>query len=166
MPMLLKGSCRCGAVHFEMPSHTPVPYQLCYCSICRKTQGGGGFSINLGALTDGMQVGGEEGRAAIGIYRAEIERDTGCEISSGERNFCTRCGTALWLWSPDWPDLIHPFASAIDTPLPRAPSRVHMMLANRPDWVPPPDDPADACFNGYPTLSLADWHRQNGLWVD
>ncbi len=50
MPVLLKGSCRCGAVAFEVESHTPVPFMLCYCSICRKQQGGGGFAINLGAV--------------------------------------------------------------------------------------------------------------------
>lgn len=49
MPMLLKGSCRCGSVRFEVQSHTPVPYQLCYCSICRKQQGGGGYAINPSA---------------------------------------------------------------------------------------------------------------------
>ena len=42
MPKLLEGSCRCGAVHFSVQSHTPYPYQLCYCAICRKTAGGGG----------------------------------------------------------------------------------------------------------------------------
>jgi hypothetical protein len=38
MPMLLKGSCHCGAVGFEVESHTPVPYMYCYCTICRKQQ--------------------------------------------------------------------------------------------------------------------------------
>src|SRR5690606_17389852 len=28
MPILLKGSCHCGAVRFEVESHTPAPYQL------------------------------------------------------------------------------------------------------------------------------------------
>ena len=70
MPMLLKGSCRCGAVRFEVESHTPAPYQLCYCSICRKQQGGGGYAINLGALNDTMAIKGKEN---LGVYRAEIE---------------------------------------------------------------------------------------------
>ena len=91
MPMLLKGSCRCGAVRFEVQSHTPAPYQLCYCSICRKQQGGGGYAINLGALNDTMAIKGKEN---LGIYRAEIEDDEHptCDVSTGERNFCTRCG--------------------------------------------------------------------------
>ena len=47
MPMRLEGSCRCGAVRFALDSHTPYPYQRCYCSICRKSAGGGGYAINI-----------------------------------------------------------------------------------------------------------------------
>ena len=47
MPMRLEGSCRCGAVRFSVDSHTPYPYQRCYCSICRKSAGGGGYAINI-----------------------------------------------------------------------------------------------------------------------
>jgi hypothetical protein len=28
---------------------SPVPFLHCHCSICRKTAGGGGYAINLGA---------------------------------------------------------------------------------------------------------------------
>jgi hypothetical protein len=131
MPMPLQGACRCGAVRFSLDSHTPMPYQLCYCSICRKTAGGGGFSINIMGVADSLQV---KGKKAIAIYQAEIERGHGrVETSHGQRNFCSHCATALWLYDKRWPDLIHPFASAIDTPLPKAPERVHLMLASKPD---------------------------------
>ena len=36
----------------------------------------------------------------------------GDQISTGERNFCKHCGTALWLYDPTWPDLVHPHAGA------------------------------------------------------
>ncbi|MDF1718519.1 MAG: GFA family protein [Sulfitobacter sp.] len=163
MPLKLEGSCRCGAVHFEVESHTPVPYQQCYCSICRKTDGGGGFAINLGANADSLTV---RGRDAIGVFRAEIDRDGICRTSSAERHFCSRCGSALWVFDPGWPDLVHPFASAVDTDLPRAPERVHIFTAEKPPWVPLPDGPKDTHFAGYPELSLADWHKTHGLWVD
>lgn len=70
MPVLLKGSCRCGAVRFEVQSHTPVPFMLCYCSICRKQQGGGGFAINLGADYETLKI---TGKRSLGVYCAEIE---------------------------------------------------------------------------------------------
>ena len=95
----LEGSCHCGAVTFSCDSHAPVPYQLCCCSICRKTAGGGGYAINLSAAAASLKV---EGRDAIGVYRAAIrDADGSCEVSTGERNFCTRCASALWLYDPD-----------------------------------------------------------------
>lgn len=164
MPMLLKGSCRCGAVHFSVQSHTPVPFQRCYCSICRKQQGGGGYAINLGADNRTLRV---EGKESLGVFRASIEQDDGhCEVSSGERNFCTACGTALWLYDPSWPDLIHPFASAIDTDLPKPPSSVHLLLKYKASWVEPQIAPGDLTFDEFPKQSLEEWHRENGLWVD
>ncbi len=159
MPMRLEGSCRCGAVRFALDSHTPHPYQLCYCSICRKTAGGGGFAINIMGVAESLHV---EGRDAVAVYRAEIDGET----STGQRSACRRCATALWLYDESWPDLIHPFASAVDTPLPRPPERVHLMLADKPDWVEAAVGPGDRTFQGYPEQSIEDWHRSRGLWMD
>lgn len=165
MPMRLEGSCRCGAICFSVNSHTPVPYQRCYCSICRKQQGGGGYAINLGAIADSLDMTGE---AHLGLFRAAIqdEERAQCEISSGERRFCTQCGSALWLYDPHWPALIHPFASAIDTDLPAPPSRVHLMLKYKANWVIPQIDPDDRKFDLYPEQSIEDWHKAHGLWID
>ena len=55
MPVELKGSCHCGAVAFTVQSSTPVPYQLCMCTICRKVGGVGG-SINIGAHAETLQI--------------------------------------------------------------------------------------------------------------
>ena len=85
--------------------------------------------------------------------------------SPGERHFCRHCGTALWVWDPRWPELLHPFASAVDTPLPQAPERTHLMLAAKPDWVPLEAGPKDKRFQEYPEESLADWHSRLGLAV-
>jgi hypothetical protein len=164
MPMTLEGSCRCGAVHFALQSHTPAPYQRCYCSICRKQQGGGGYAINLGGLARTLSIHGEE---SLGRYRAAIEDDEHecCEVSTGERRFCTRCGAALWLFDPHWPELVHPFASAIDSALPKPPASVHLMLKYKADWVEPQIGEDDQCFDLYPELSIDEWHKQHGLWV-
>jgi hypothetical protein len=164
MPMTLSGSCRCGAVRFAVDSHTPNPYQLCYCSICRKTAGGGGYAINIMGDHDTLKV---EGDASIGIYQAEIEDATGrCRTSSGQRHFCTGCASALWLYDETWPELVHPFASVIDTALPIAPERTHLMLRFKPAWVTPDIKAGDKQFDDYPEESIEDWHRSRGLWVD
>ena len=164
MPLTLRGSCRCGAVHFSVESHTPHPYQLCYCSICRKTAGGGGFAINLMGDARTLKI---KGKKSIGMFHAEIREDDGhCERSSGERRFCKSCGTALWISDPAWPDLVHPFASAIDTDLPKSPERVHLMLRFKASWVEPDPGPKDESFDLYPTESIEAWHRKRGLWLD
>ena len=165
MPVTLTGSCRCGAVKFSCESHTPHPYQRCYCSICRKTAGGGGYAINLAADARTLKI--DDPEKVIQIFRAEILQDDGtCERSTAERNFCTRCATALWLFSPEWPELVHPFASAIDSELPAPPSSVHLMLRYKPNWVQPDIRDGDAVFDLYPEQSIEDWHRSRGLWVE
>ncbi|WP_439500249.1 GFA family protein [Bosea sp. (in: a-proteobacteria)] len=164
MPLTLKGSCRCGAVRFSVESHTPQPYQLCYCSICRKTAGGGGFAINIMGDAATLKVEGEE---AVGLFHAEIRNESGaCHVSSGERRFCTSCGTALFVSDPAWPDLVHPFASAIDSDLPVPPEKTHLLLRFKAGWVEPDIGPNDQSFDGYPVESIEQWHRKRGLWVD
>ncbi len=164
MPVLLEGSCRCGAVSFEVDSHTPAPFMLCYCSICRKQQGGGGYAINLGAVFETLKV---KGKRSLGVYRAEIEDDEHgrCEVSTGERNYCKKCGSALWLYDPTWPELVHPFASAIDSELPKPRGRVHIMLKYKPSWVEPNVRKGDKVFDVYPEESIADWHKRTKMWV-
>lgn len=163
MPLALRGSCRCAAVRFSVESRAPYPYQLCYCSICRKTAGGGGYAINLMGDAATLKV---EGRKTLAVYRSAIDKDGHCAISTGERNFCRRCASALWLFDPSWPDLVHPFASAIDTDLPNPPERVHLMLRYKAGWVEPRIGANDRRFEEYPEQSIEDWHRSRGLWID
>ena len=159
--MRLEGSCHCGSVRFTCEAHAPVPFLHCYCSICRKTAGGGGSAVNLGARADSLEV---EGREHLGVYQARIrDDDGGCRTSSAQRHFCTGCGSALWLFDPEWPDLVHPHASAIDTSLPEAPERVHMLLGSKANWVRVPQGKDDLRMDGFPDESLEDWHRRHGL---
>jgi hypothetical protein len=164
MPMELEGSCRCGAARFTVQSHTPYPYQLCYCSICRKTAGGGGYAINIMGDAATLKVRGQK---AIGVWRARLRDERGrSHTSTARRNFCSKCGSPLWAFDPRWPELVHPFASAIDTGLPVPPSKVHLMLKYKADWVKPQFGRGDQKFDEYPELSIEDWHRRKGLWVE
>jgi hypothetical protein len=153
--MRLEGSCHCGAIAFAVESHEPVPFLRCYCGICRKTAGTGGFAINLGADHSTLEV---RGREHLSVYRARMD---GGRTSSGQRHFCRHCGTALWLWDPRWPELVHPHAGAIDTPLPVPSCTTHMMLGSKPAWVVAGIEDGDARFDDLPDESLAEWHRRN-----
>jgi hypothetical protein len=59
---------------------------------------------------------------------------------------------------------VHPFASAIDTPLPEPPERVHILLDSKANWVEVPTGPHETHFDHYPELSIEDWHKSHGLW--
>ena len=156
--MHLKGSCHCKAVTFTVESAHPYPFNLCYCEICRKTAGAGGYAVNLGAEFKTLKVEGQEN---IRVYRARLAEP---ELESqGERSFCGTCGSALWLWDPRWPDLVHPHASAIDTELPVPPERTHLMLASKAGWVTPEIRDGDRQFDEYPQESIAQWHERLGL---
>ena len=160
--MLLEGSCHCGAVRFTVESPHPFPFNVCYCSICRKTAGAGGSAINLSANCDSLQVHGED---HIRTYRAKIADPESGRVteSPAERKFCGNCGSALWLWDPRWPELMHPHASVIDTDLPIPPERTHLMLGSKPAWVKACVEDGDQTFDSYPAESIAEWHERLNL---
>lgn len=154
--MLLEGSCHCGAIRFRVESPHPYPYQRCYCSICRKTAGAGGYAINIGARAETLEVEGTEHRR---VYHALLDGSR----SSAERHFCVHCASTLWVFDPSWPELVHPFASAIDTDLPVPPEHVHLLLDSKANWVEVEARENDQCFACYPAESLAEWHERRGL---
>lgn len=160
--MQLEGSCHCGRVRFELQSRHPYPFNLCYCSICRKTAGSGGYGINLGGDHSTLTVEGDE---HVNVYQVRlVDPDTGDSSESpARRHFCSKCGSALWVWDPRWPALVHPFASAIDTDLPEPPERTHLMLGSKANWVKVHAGAEDKTFEHYPKESLADWHARLGL---
>lgn len=160
--MHLEGSCHCRAVRFSVEAHSPVPFMHCHCSICRKTAGSGGYAINLGADAGTLKV---RGRRHVSVYHAVIrEEGQRSKRSPAQRHFCSKCGSALWLWDRRWPELVHPHASAIDTPLPRPPEVVEADLADVPAWVDVPRGRGHVHSERWPAESLADWHRRHGLY--
>jgi len=156
--MQLEGSCHCKSVRFSVAAHTPYPYMRCYCSVCRKTAGGGGYAINIGADADTLDV---TGKRALRVYQIRLEDGT---ESPAQRNFCGKCGSALWVFDPRWPELVHPFASAIDTELPATLERAHIMTEFAPKWIYIPGGKRNPHFAGYPDQSLEEWHRSRGLY--
>jgi len=160
--MRLEGSCHCGALRFELESAHPYPFNLCYCSICRKTSGGGGFAINLSGAYDSLEV---QGRDNLRVYQATVQYpgEPSPHESPGMRHFCGLCGSHLWMWDPRWPELVHPLASAIDTPLPRPPERTHLLTDSKASWVDVRADARDQSFAGFPEESIAQWHQRLGL---
>ena len=157
--MKLEGSCHCGVVRFSVETHAPYPFMRCYCSICRKTAGTGGFAINLSADNETLEI---KGKQNIAVYQAVMDG----ERSEARRNFCRKCGTALWLWDPRWPELVHPHAGAIDTPLPKPKQFVDIMLGSMAPWCVPHTGRNIDRFDEYPKESIEEWHKRRGLLED
>lgn len=175
----LEGSCQCGEVQFTLLSNTPVPYQLCACSICRKISGFSG-SINIGGIADSLKVlKGKELIKWVGFIvlvfctnskgrRYHAIKDRGKpeeEKCSSFRSFCSNCSTMLWVWDDRWGELIHPFAPAIDTELPEPQSMVCIMDGSKPKWARWPEGPKEI-YDTYGPDSLEDWHKKNGVYYD
>lgn len=158
--MLLQGSCHCGAVRFTIESRTVYPFMRCYCGICRKTAGGGGYAINIMGRAETLKV---RGKRHIQAYRPWIDFPERKVRSEGLRHFCRVCGSALWVSDQRWPHLIHPHASAIDTPLPVPPEVVHIRLDDKASWVEIPRGKRHKRFAEYPDESIHQWHKRRGL---
>ncbi|ABF08512.1 hypothetical protein ACUXAV_005195 [Cupriavidus metallidurans] len=159
--MHLEGSCQCGAVRFSLESDSPYPFMHCHCSICRKTGGGGGYGINLGGDASTLRV---RGKTHVGRFHAVIREPGKRPVrSKAFRHFCVKCGSPLWLWDPRWPELVHPNASAIDTPLPKPPEVIEAALDYAAPWVDVPRGKGHRHARTWPAESLREWHERHGL---
>jgi hypothetical protein len=86
---MLKGSCQCGAVRFEL-SQTPTSATACHCVQCRKQSGH--FFASANVPKDAVRLDGGE---HITWYQSSEKI---------RRGFCSRCGSWLF-WEPvhrDW----------------------------------------------------------------
>jgi hypothetical protein len=104
-----------------------------------------------------MDITGHEN---LTVYRVRFDEGT---ESPAERNFCSKCGSGLWVWDPRWPDLVHPFTSSLDTQLPTPLEFTHLMLKSKASWVGVHEKPSDKRFAEYPDESIADWQQRLGL---
>jgi hypothetical protein len=123
--------------------------------------GAAGVCINLGGDAHTMKV---RGKKDVARFHAVIrEKGQRLRRSKALRHFCRKCGSPLWLWDPRWPELIHPHASAIDTPLPKPPEVVEAALAYAPRWVDVPKGKGHVHCREWPKESLREWHERHRL---
>lgn len=123
--------------------------------------GGYSGSVNLGGIASTLQI--LSGSEVIRKYYAVKDRATGERFPS-ERNFCGDCSAMLWLWDRTFPDLINPFASAIDIELTAPPEMVCIFENDKPSWARWPEG-NKTVYKEYLDESLEDWHKKHGLYV-
>ncbi|CAI2162003.1 5067_t:CDS:2 [Funneliformis geosporum] len=86
------------------------------------------------------------------------------EECGNKRHFCGECGCMLWAYDQQYPEWCYPFASAIDTPLPKPKQIICIMLKDKADWAHVPEEAVQ--FDEYPNESIESWHKNNEAWVD
>ncbi|KAF8681170.1 hypothetical protein RHS04_03363 [Rhizoctonia solani] len=64
----------------------------------------------------------------------------------------------------DAPLQIYPFASAIDTPLPKAEKTLSIMRDSCPEYIPVPE--ASVVLPKYNEEGIEQWHKSHGAWVN
>jgi hypothetical protein len=83
---MLKGSCLCGGVSFEVEGTLDRPAEACHCTYCRKQTSHFFAAVNV--LRKNLTVHGAD---KVTWYRSSAQV---------RRGFCSVCGSALF-WNPD-----------------------------------------------------------------
>jgi hypothetical protein len=83
---VIKGSCLCGAVRFEVAGRLEKQLELCHCSQCRKQTSHAFAGVNV--LRKDLSVHGED---KVAWYQSS---------EKVRRGFCSVCGSALF-WNPN-----------------------------------------------------------------
>ncbi len=160
--MKLEGSCHCGNVKFSLNSRTPYPYRVYYCVRCRKTAGVG---PHIMGESETLEVTGED---HVGVYVTSSNPQPGQAQAPAElrMSFCRDCGCHLFLHAPVWAGKVYPWATAVDTELPRTPETFHINLDLAAPWVEVPSGTAHRSFDSVPPDSIEEWHRRHELYED
>lgn len=114
---MLKGSCHCGAVTFELKA-VPTSPTACHCVQCRKQSGHYFASANVPKEAVALR-----GAECLTWYRSS---------DKVRRGFCSRCGSWLF-WEPVSRDWTSVALGAIDGPTGLALER-HIFVAEKGDY--------------------------------
>ena len=84
---LLRGSCLCGAVKFEL-RRAVGPFELCHCTRCRKVSGSG-YLTWLGVRREDFRF--VQGADLIKTYECPVRESP----PAYDTSFCGRCGSQM-----------------------------------------------------------------------
>jgi hypothetical protein len=117
---MLRGSCLCGAVRYEVDGALG-PITCCHCSMCRKAQGTA-FATN--ATVDAERFRITTGRESLRAYRSSPAK---------ERVFCGTCGSPVYSRHDARPAVVRLRIGTLDTPIEARPS-AHIHVASKAEW--------------------------------
>lgn len=122
---MLRGSCLCGTVRYEV-REAPRTMYLCHCGMCRKASGSS-FATNMLVARSGFVI--VSGRPSLKGYPS----------SPGEqRHFCGQCGSPIYSQSELRPDVVSVRCGTLDDDPGIEPSE-HIYVGSKAAWFAIPD---------------------------
>jgi len=121
----MKGGCCCGAVRYRLAS-APFDAGWCHCRTCQLNSGSPAMAFATVPVGDYLYDQGEELVAHF------------ASSSFGQRRFCSRCGTPLYVHVEHQSDTIDFSIATLDEPDAVAPG-FHIFYASRIAWAPAGD---------------------------
>lgn len=118
---MLKGSCLCGGIRYEIDGDLG-PITNCHCSQCRKASGAS-FAISAPVPANSFRI----------VAGAELLKDW--ESSPGTRRcFCGRCGSPIVKRYDAKPEIVRLRPGTLDTDPGVKPSK-HIFVGSKAPWV-------------------------------
>ena len=117
---MLRGSCLCGAVEYEIQGSPAIMY-YCHCATCRKASGSA-FATNLIVATEDFTV--TDGEELLASFESSPNK---------RRYFCSACGSPIYSHAESTKYVVSVRCGTLDTPPPTAPS-VHAYVASKAPW--------------------------------
>ena len=115
--MKLSGGCVCGKVRYEIDGE-PLRTGLCHCETCRKLSGSAFSFFGIWARSE-VTLSGE-----LGCWRSR---------AGGER-FCPTCGSALFTWDDESPEIEIKLGTLDDPPV-APPPTYELWTIRREPWL-------------------------------
>ena len=124
---MLKGSCACGRVRYEIRGRLIGPVTYCHCWRCRK-HSGSSFGTTAGVASPNLTfVAGQD-------LMASWESSPGVH-----RYFASCCGSPIYKRDDSNPDELGFRLGTLDTD-PHMKAELHFMVGSRAPWVEIADD--------------------------
>lgn len=123
---MIAGGCLCGGVRYVYDG-TLTELSMCHCRMCRRATGSAYLAV---APVETERLNVTDGRDLLREYRA---------VPNKARVFCGRCGSPLYSFRDDRPDVRRLRVGTLDEPI--APVEAyHAFVASKANWETLPDD--------------------------
>lgn len=120
------GGCMCGAVRYRLLSQ-PFDAGWCHCRTCRRNSGSPAMAF---ATVPAGDFAFEQGADLVGTVTSS---------ETGERRFCTRCGTPFLMQEKEQPETVDFSLATLDEPDAVVPG-FHIFYDSRIAWAEAADD--------------------------